>query len=245
MRILLATTISLFVDNMQQIYCSNKIYSKLTWFLSYTLVVFFFDSLCRVKSLECRTDISFQTLIRQSLPAILLCISKVSSNVDLYILRHGEAGRRVPVQSTDFDRTLTVAGKKEIEKISEALDALDLKLDRIVTSPLKRSYQTAEIANGVLKLNSHLEEWDELKPEGSRTDLYKCLGKFKQDSSILVVGHEPNLSMLIGDIICGNPNSRIILKKGGLARVHINSFAPKVSGELRWLLSPKLLKKLG
>jgi phosphohistidine phosphatase len=164
--------------------------------------------------------------------------------VDLYILRHGEAGQRMSVASRDADRSLTVSGKKEVEDIARALDELDLGLDHILTSPLNRAKETAEIVSRILKLDGKLEESQELKPESARLELYRKLEKLKQDATVLLVGHEPYLSTMIGEITTGSPSSRIVLKKGGLARVHINSFAPKVSGELRWLLTPKLLKKL-
>jgi phosphohistidine phosphatase len=164
--------------------------------------------------------------------------------VDLYILRHGEAGQRMSVASRDADRSLTVSGKKEVEDIGRALEELELGLDNILTSPLNRAKETAVIVSKILKLNDKLEESQELRPESTRLELYHKLEKLKQDSTVLLVGHEPYLSTMIGEITSGNSSAHIVLKKGGLARVHINSFAPKITGELRWLLTPKLLKKL-
>ena len=66
------------------------------------------------------------------------------------------------------------------------------------------------------------------------------------DSIILIVGHEPHLSSMINDIISNNENhnNNIILKKAGLSRIKITSTVPKFKGELRWLLTPRILKKL-
>ena len=89
-----------------------------------------------------------------------------------------------------------------------------------------------------------VESWDELRPEGNRLDLFRRLSKMRQDADVLLVGHEPYLSNVIGEIISGNLASRIAIKKGGLAKVQITSFAPKPSGELRWLLTPRQLKKM-
>ena len=143
----------------------------------------------------------------------------------------------------EFERPLTQLGRKEIEEIAESLKDWDLKFDRIITSPLKRSKETASIVAKILKIQDRLEDYDELKPEGSRSELYKRLSKIKQQSSILVVGHEPYLSMMIGEIVAGNPNSHINLKKGGIAKIRIRTFSPKVSGELRWLLTPRQVRK--
>jgi len=89
-----------------------------------------------------------------------------------------------------------------------------------------------------------LEQWNELRPEANRSDLYRRLSKLKQDSEILLVGHEPYLGTMIGEMVSGNGNSHISLKKGGLAKIRVTSFVPKASGELRWLLTPKQIRKL-
>ena len=164
--------------------------------------------------------------------------------MELIILRHGEAGTRVPLPDRDSERALTVAGKREVEEVAASLRALKLEIDHIITSPLARSLETARVVAKELNMSKEVEAWDELKPEGDRSALYERLSKLKQESSVLVVGHEPYLSFLISDLISGNTRSRIVLKKAGMAKVAINSLTPKASGELRWLLTPRQLKKL-
>jgi phosphohistidine phosphatase len=161
--------------------------------------------------------------------------------MDLFVLRHGEAGNRQKMIVVDAKRTLTAVGRKEIDEIAKGLLRLKIRPVHIVTSPLVRARETAEIVAKVQK-SKNLEEWEELKPEGNRQQFYEKLSKLKLDSSILVVGHEPYLSTMICDMI-GASGGHILLKKGGLARVRIEGFVPKVRGELRWLLSPRLLKK--
>ncbi len=143
----------------------------------------------------------------------------------------------------EFERPLTESGRKEIEAIAESLKDWELDFDRILTSPLRRAEQTASIIAKTLKIQKLLENCDELKPEGSRLELYKRLSKMDQQSSVLVVGHEPYLSIMIGDLIAGN-TGHIDLKKGGMARIRIGTFSPRVSGELRWLLTPKQIRKI-
>ena len=103
----------------------------------------------------------------------------------------------------------------------------------------------------VFKKKSNIDRWDELKPEGNSVDLYHKLSqKFKQDSSILIVVHEPYLSSLIRDIISdgnrlGTPIGRVVLKKAGLAKVRITPSSDQMlQGELRCLLTPMLMKKI-
>ena len=163
--------------------------------------------------------------------------------MELFILRHGEAGKRVPVASTDSERSLTVAGKEEVKEVAQSIADLGLKFDLIATSPLKRSLETAEIAAKVLKREKALEKWDELKPEGETKALYRRLAKLRQDSSVLLVGHEPYLSEMVGELI-GRRGARVSIKKSGLVRVELTSLVPTPSGELRWLLTPRLLRKV-
>ena len=165
--------------------------------------------------------------------------------MDLFILRHGEAGQRVSTGRGDFQRQLTAAGQKEVSDIATSLKDLGIKLDVVISSPLKRAHQTASIVAKTFKIEKKMQDWAELSPEGSRLDLYNKLLQLKQQSSVLVVGHEPYLSRMISEMISdGNNGGRIDLKKTGLARIRIVSSTPKFQGELRWLLTPKLLRNM-
>lgn len=162
--------------------------------------------------------------------------------MDLLILRHGEAGRH-SLSPGDSKRSLTSEGKQEITDLSNGLKSLEIKLDHVFTSPLLRAKQTAEIVAKSLKYKGRIEEIDSLKPEGSRLEFYTILSKLKQDSVVLVVGHEPCLSEMISDAI-SQSGCRLNLKKAGMARIRVISTLPKIKGELRWLLTPKHLKKI-
>jgi phosphohistidine phosphatase len=165
-----------------------------------------------------------------------------SAKIDLFILRHGEAGNRMTVMERDSERPLTPEGRTEMQKIARSLKAIGLQTDQIYTSPLRRARETAEIAAKILEIPT-LEEWDELKPDGSKTGLYRKLARLGQNSRPILVGHEPYLSSMIGEIM-GTTSAKIVLKKGGVAKVRITSFTPRVSGELRWLLTPKIIAKM-
>ena len=167
--------------------------------------------------------------------------------MNIFVLRHGEAGTRTTVPSKDFERPLTEAGRNEIERIAQSLSDLKVEFDLIATSPLRRAKETADIVArvyGEKKKPTRLEVWNELKPESNRQELVAKLSKMRQDEDLLLVGHEPFLSNFIGEIIAGTPSARIVLKKGGIAKVQIVSFVPKVTGELRWLITPKHMRKM-
>jgi phosphohistidine phosphatase len=165
--------------------------------------------------------------------------------MELYILRHGEAGKRILGGSEDSERPLTVAGLEEVEEVARALAKLNVMFDFVATSPLKRARQTADAVAKILKVKKgSVEDWGELKPEGRRAELYRKLSQFKPGSTVLVVGHEPYLSIMISEIAFGGGAGSIVLKKAGLAKLTVVSFQPRIKGELRWLLTPKHLKKV-
>ena len=162
----------------------------------------------------------------------------------LFILRHGEAGKKLATGNRDFERSLTVAGQKEVAHIAKSLKDMGIKFDFILTSPLKRAHQTAAIVSKIFKNEKKMEDWDELKPEGNRPELYRKLTQFKQQSSVLIVGHEPYLSDMISEIIFDGKGKHVVLKKAGLAKIGITSASPKLHGELKWLLTPRHMKNM-
>jgi phosphohistidine phosphatase len=166
--------------------------------------------------------------------------------MEVYLLRHGEAGKRVPA-ARDSERALTVSGRGEIEEVGLGMAGLGLKFDLIATSPLKRTEETAAIVGKILRQKGLIEAWSELRPESNRNLFYRRLAKLKAGSNVLCVGHEPYLSSAIGDVTGrgeGAAGFRIVMRKGGLARLTVTGFTPRITGELRWLLTPKLLRKL-
>ena len=173
--------------------------------------------------------------------------------MDLFILRHGCAGNRLSDPMKDTKRQLTVSGKKEVVEIAKSLKKLGVNFNVIISSPLTRAFQTAKIIAEEYNLTEQIEQSEELKPNGSKDSLSNKLSKLNIDSVILIVGHEPYLSSMINDIISNNADTdrnyntnhnNIILKKAGLSRIKITSTVPKLKGELRWLLTPRILKKI-
>jgi phosphohistidine phosphatase len=164
--------------------------------------------------------------------------------MELLILRHGEAGNRLSSVNKDFGRDLTVSGRTTMEEVANSINGLKFVIDKIATSPLPRAKESAEIVAKALNKERDLEVWDELKPEGQTADLYRRLSKLKGESSILLVGHEPYLSGLISELISGSKGGRIILKKSGMAKVVVVSLGTKPSGQLKWLLTPRQIKRM-
>ena len=161
--------------------------------------------------------------------------------MNLFVLRHGKAEPSSP-DGSDSGRALTADGKTEMKHVARWMRSGDYRFDIIATSPLVRSRETAGIVAKSLGREDRIESWDELAPGGDPDSVCYRASQFGNEASVLIVGHEPDLSTLIGRIICGNGGSAaIVMAKGGLAKIRDFSFTSEPSGELQWLLTPKLM----
>ena len=161
--------------------------------------------------------------------------------MDIYILRHGKAEERSSSIKSDAKRKLTITGKKELEEIAKGIKNFGISFDFIISSPLVRAVETAEIAAKYL-FDKKITIWDELKPESSVIDTQKKITDFSEYAKILLVGHEPHLSNLITSMISDDSEINMSLKKGGFAHIRGSASRSKISGSLRSLLTPKQLK---
>ena len=151
----------------------------------------------------------------------------------LYFLRHGEADWP-NWKKPDDERPLTKSGKKEMREVAKFLRRLKARPNVIVTSPLPRAAQTAELAADYLK--AKLFEDDLLGPAFGTDDLQKLLKRHSADS-VLIVGHEPSFTEVISELT----GASLKLSKAGLALVEIDSESKK--GRLLWLFPPKFARK--
>lgn len=151
----------------------------------------------------------------------------------LYFLRHGDADWPNWKKSDD-DRPLTKSGKKEMREVAKLLRSLKARPNIIVTSPLPRAAQTAEIAADYLK--AKLLE-DDLLALGFGMDELQTLLKRHSVDSVMIVGHEPSFT----DVISELTGASLKLSKGGVALVELDSESQK--GRLLWLFPPKFARK--
>lgn len=164
--------------------------------------------------------------------------------MNLYILRHGiavECG--TPGFEKDADRPLTSKGERKLWRAAEAMKAMELEFDLILSSPLLRARQTAEIVAGSFKAQKKLKFSDDLKPGGSEKKLIESLNKLEpQPENILLTGHEPYLSGLISLLVGGDAGLPVELKKGSLCKLAVEELRPGRCATLQWLLTPKQME---
>ena len=151
----------------------------------------------------------------------------------IYFLRHGKADWPA-WDKPDDERPLTKEGRKEMERVAALLRDMKVRPSVILSSPLPRAWQTAEIA--AKSLETDLREEPALKPGFSSAKLGTLIKRAKAED-VMIVGHEPDFSAVIRALTGGE----IDLKKGGIARVDLED-ASAGSGRLVWLIPPKMAR---
>jgi phosphohistidine phosphatase len=122
---------------------------------------------------------------------------------------------------------------------AKSMRRLSLELDAIVTSPLLRAKQTAEIVADALKMHHRLVADERLGLGFSIEGLAGMLQDHHDAEALMLVGHEPSMSATIGRLVGG---ARLDLKKGGLARIDLPNTS-SLQGRLMWLVPPKILAR--
>jgi phosphohistidine phosphatase len=158
----------------------------------------------------------------------------------LYLLRHAIADDRdAEKYPDDGQRPLTEAGTKKMIKIAQVLSKMDLKIDLILSSPLVRTRETAEIAREHLRLEKDcLVLVDQLAPLGDPGQLITEIQTKYLHESLLLVGHEPDLSNLISLLLSGDTTLSVTMKKGGICCLSINQLVAGKCAILEWLINP-------
>jgi len=147
----------------------------------------------------------------------------------LYFLRHGAADWP-DWKKPDEERPLTKAGRNELHQVGDFLAKLKAQPDLILTSPLPRASQTAEIAAEHLQVRVHEEK--SLAPGFGANHLRRLLRKYP-DQVLMLVGHEPDFSSAIASLTGGS----VKLAKAGVALLELEAG----KGRLRWLFPPKIV----
>jgi phosphohistidine phosphatase len=160
----------------------------------------------------------------------------------LFILRHASAGIGVANPQLDSKRPLDNEGVRHCLLLARVLNAMNIGFDLIVSSPLKRSVQTAALIATETGYKSPILHSDSLSPEAPVKDIKKLLNDYRDCDSILVVGHKPNLSVFLGALLvpAGASPAQIRLRKGSLAKLSFN----QSTTTLQFVLEPRFVRTL-
>jgi phosphohistidine phosphatase len=166
----------------------------------------------------------------------------VPGRYELYVIRHGLAEERSEAWPDDNKRPLTPDGISRMRKAVRGLAHLGVTIDSVLTSPLVRARQTAEIVAGGIEPRPSLINIDSLAPDGSYAAIIADLEKHGRRQRIALVGHEPSIGELAARLI--GSRHALEFKKGAICRIDLDELPPVSPGDLRWMLTPKILRSL-
>lgn len=168
--------------------------------------------------------------------------------MNLYIIRHAiaiESG--ASGYENDSQRSLSEKGRAKMVNIALGLKSLGVNFDLIITSPYVRALDTGHILLKSYKMKKdQLAISENLVPTGQPGQLIDEINeKYPHLENIAIIGHEPNLSNIISELLAGDTLLSIELKKGGVCCLNANNLFHKRRATLEWLMMPKHLIALG
>jgi phosphohistidine phosphatase len=167
----------------------------------------------------------------------------MADTCSIYLVRHAIAAERGAAYPDDALRPLTPAGTERFRKVAKGLAWLDVRVDRILTSPLVRARQTADILSQELPGKPQIVETEALVPGATFDELRTHMAEFSRCLSVALVGHEPDIGQLAARLL--GLRHPLAFKKGGVCRIDIETLPPAGPGELRWFAPPRILSRLG
>jgi len=165
----------------------------------------------------------------------------------LLFIRHGRAKERTLLTSVsrrDKVRSLTETGRKDMRKAAKGLRKIAPDIDVIASSALTRARQTAEIIQRVFGCQEIVAVLA-LAPGSAPEKLLAWLDTQPADSTIALLGHEPELSQATAWFLTETVSPFLSYKKGGACLIEFDGRAVPGGGRLQWFLTPGQLRRLG
>ena len=155
--------------------------------------------------------------------------------MNLYLIRHSIA-ENISIDKKDFDRELTSEGKSVIAKTSQAWKNYINQLDIVLSSPLTRAVQTAEIISSNLQTNQNLIKDNNLGTGSRTSDLIELLNSLEYEN-VAVVGHQPDLSIHVNNF-CGTGSFNLVFPPAALAKIEFDNSIKYGRGKLVYFIPP-------
>ncbi|MCU0971870.1 MAG: phosphohistidine phosphatase SixA [Gammaproteobacteria bacterium] len=166
--------------------------------------------------------------------------------MNLLLIRHGIADDRFEFarrNGNDDERPLTEKGIARMRSGAAGLLRLVPALDVLASSPLTRARQTADIVQEAYG-KPRATIVDALSPGREPEDVGDWLSLLPVEAKVAAVGHEPDLSELVGWLTTGEPHGFVAMKKGGACLLEIATAPGACSARIEWLLTPRQLRLL-
>jgi phosphohistidine phosphatase len=161
----------------------------------------------------------------------------------LYLVRHAIAEERGPTWPDDRLRPLTDEGIARMRRAVKGFEKLAEPIGLILTSPLTRALQTAEILSKGMTTHPEIATISALAPGGTSSAVALALSRYTKPHALALVGHEPDL----GDLAAWLIGARVPLpfKKGSICRIDTRDWPATRQSRLVWAATPKMLRRLG
>ena len=165
--------------------------------------------------------------------------------LNVFLMRHASAGTRRLNPKLDVKRPLDRDGKRLCLQLAQVLSGLRISFDLIVSSPLKRCLQTAQFVGTEMGYEAKILHAEALEPGADFAQFQRLLHECRSFDNVLMVGHNPNMTAFLGQLIAANGENshglaNLRLRKGSVARVTVE----RGPATLKWLLDPRLVRAL-
>lgn len=156
----------------------------------------------------------------------------------VYFVRHASAGQHKANSAKDEKRALDREGVQQAHQMGRLLAALNVEVDVVISSPLKRAMQTASLIANEIGYEQKIEPEAELRPEATFDSFRHMLADYDRKDAIMVVGHNPSITEFLSLVLSRGEEREVIdFKKGAVVRVEMTG---KKSGTLHWCVTPKI-----
>src|SRR5262245_6900826 len=164
----------------------------------------------------------------------------VARDLELYLVRHAPAAERGPEWPDDEARPLTPDGASKFRKAVAGLAALGVQIDLVLTSPLVRCRQTAEILADGLPGRPRVEVLDALAPGGGHSAVIAETARVAKRPRLALVGHEPDIGHLASKLL--GIRRPLEFRKGAVCRIDVDGLPPGGPGHLSWFATSRMLR---
>jgi phosphohistidine phosphatase len=165
--------------------------------------------------------------------------------MNLYLVRHGEAGPSGGTVLRDADRLLTPRGEEDARLVGRVLANTKSNVTTVLSSPLTRALQTAELIRSAFSGMAAVRPTENLSPGFRSRSLFDELAALGEAANVVAVGHQPDLGNFIAYLMDVPAHGAVALPTGAVAKVVVGGGNPPSEAHLDWLLTPSLLRGLG
>jgi len=168
--------------------------------------------------------------------------------MDVIVVRHGIAMDRDEAREQaipDEERPLTPKGRRRMKAAARALAELANGAELLFSSSYLRAVQTSKLVRRAFEDDIGYRETTALLPHAEPTELARVLSEGPAMPSVLIVGHEPHLGRFVGWSLAGQSKELVELDKGGACLIRFEGLPCASGGQMVWLMSGKLLRRVG